>query len=380
MRFLLLLVLVTSACATQGTVIRESDYEPSVKLQEIIKQLQDADAEIDPSPHVAIPLTVNARVERWIEYFSTKDRARFRTFLERGSFYKAMVEQVLAKHGVPRDIFYLGMIESGYTPHAVSRQKAVGIWQFIRGTGVRYGLKVNRYLDERRDVILATEAAARYLSDLFMEFKSWYLAIAAYNAGEGRIRRAIEQEGGTRDFWDLIQKDALPRETVDYVPKFLAAVIIGRNAEKYGFNELNNKKLPDLTRKKVPPQTHLREIARQLNVPYEIVKALNPQLIKNRTPADIRTSKIWLPNGPVARIVLKRNLATRELSQENNREYGLEHAISRVANIHKVRRGETLSGIAKKYGIAVSRLRKINKLQTNRIFAGQRLTVVNVGT
>ncbi|RME45617.1 MAG: lytic transglycosylase domain-containing protein, partial [Deltaproteobacteria bacterium] len=170
-----------------------------------------------------IPLTFNRHVRRWIDLFQRGNyRKWMRRTLGRSTRYIPMMREILAHYGLPEDLVYLSMIESGYVPYAYSRAKAVGLWQFIKGTGRRYDLEVNGWHDERRDPVKATHAAARHLKDLYEEFGDWYLALAAYNAGAGKIRRAIERYG-TRDYWRLISRCCyLRRETKEYVPKFLA--------------------------------------------------------------------------------------------------------------------------------------------------------------
>ena len=186
-----------------------------------------------PKKH-QIPFEFNKRVAEWISYFSQKDRERFQRFLDRAEPYREAVENILEENGVPSDLYYLGMIESGFVVQAKSHAKAVGVWQFMRPTGKLYGLGVDAYVDERKDPIRATEAAAKLMRDLYREFHSWYLAMAAYNAGLGRIRGAVKR-GHSNDFWELVEKKVLPRETMDYVPKFLAARYIGENPDVFAF-------------------------------------------------------------------------------------------------------------------------------------------------
>ena len=181
-----------------------------------------------------LPLEINQEVERWIDFFTVKDRERFQRFLERGEKYKPQIMAALREQGVPPEIYYQAMIESGFATSATSRAKAVGIWQFMRETGRRYGLRVDSYVDERRDPLRSTVAAALYMKDLYNVFHSWYLAVAAYNAGEGRIMNTI-MRSKTRDFWEMARRKVLPNETMNYIPKFIAATMIGTDPQKYGF-------------------------------------------------------------------------------------------------------------------------------------------------
>lgn len=159
-----------------------------------------------------IPVELNQHVQVWIEYFTTRDKERFQRFLDRGQPYRDVVENTLEENDLPAELYYLAMIESGFRTNALSHAKAVGVWQFIPGTARRYGLRIDRHVDERRDPIRATEAAAKYLRDLYNVFGSWHLAMAAYNAGEIRVLRAVFK-GRTRNFWELIEAKTLPRVT-----------------------------------------------------------------------------------------------------------------------------------------------------------------------
>ncbi len=181
-----------------------------------------------------IPMDMNARVLSIVEMFQTQKREWFQEALDRGALYVPLFHRVLEEEGLPKDLIYLSMIESAFKPRAVSRAGARGLWQFITGTGKLYGLRQDYWVDDRFDPEKATRAAARHLKDLYDEFGDWYLAMAAYNAGPRRIERAI-QRSGNRDFWTLAQKRHLPRETRSYVPLILAATLIGKNPEAYGF-------------------------------------------------------------------------------------------------------------------------------------------------
>jgi LysM repeat protein len=183
-----------------------------------------------------IPLTINSRVEFWIDYFTGKGRGHFEKYLERSEYFIPYITPVLKQNGMPQDLVYLAMIESGFNNLARSHAKAVGPWQFISATGKRYGLMVNWWVDERRDVRKSTLAALEYLRDLYGMFQSWELAAAAYNAGEAKVARAI-QRFGTKDFWVISRHRFLRPETRDYVPKIIAAAIVAKNRTQFGFAE-----------------------------------------------------------------------------------------------------------------------------------------------
>jgi len=189
-------------------------------------------------PESDIPLTVNSKVEGFIDFFQTSGRSGFAKWLSRSERYLPMMKEVLRKNSLPEDLVYLAMIESGFSPRAYSRASAVGPWQFVAGTGKRYSLRIDEWIDERRDPLKSTIAAAMYLKDLYGLFNNdWYLAAAGYNAGENKILRAIDRYNST-DFWDIAEGSYLKRETKNYVPKLLAAAIIAKEPAKYGFADV----------------------------------------------------------------------------------------------------------------------------------------------
>jgi len=180
------------------------------------------------------PITLNSRVEFWVDYFTGKGRKHFEKYLARSEFFIPYIQPILVQNGLPEDLVYLAMIESGFNNHARSHAKAVGPWQFISATGKRYGLMVNWWVDERRDTRKSTFAAVEYLRELYSMFRSWELAAAAYNAGEAKIARAIRRYG-TKDFWSLTRHTFLRQETRDYVPKIIAAALVAKNRVQFGF-------------------------------------------------------------------------------------------------------------------------------------------------
>ncbi|MCM0606122.1 MAG: lytic transglycosylase domain-containing protein [Xanthomonadaceae bacterium] len=246
--------------------------------------------------------TIKTSVKKWVTFFTTKDRERFARFIERGARYKDLVSSILKAEGVPPEIFYLGVIESGYVTHAKSHASAVGIWQFIKGTGQRYGLRVNKYVDERRDPVRATRAAARYLRDLYGQFNSWELALAAYNCGEGRIASVIRR-AGTRDYWKLAHLGFLPEETQDYVPKFMAAVWIGQHPAQYGFQKTTKEEYPDLVGVEFPSFITLRSIAQVSRLGIESLELVNPHLSRGVIPPTSRSKYVlWVSEDQASKL------------------------------------------------------------------------------
>lgn len=318
-----------------------------------------------------IAVEMNEHVQSWINYFTKRDRERFQRFLNRGQLYKEVVENTLEENDLPTELYYLAMIESGFRTNAHSHAKAVGVWQFVAGTARRYGLRIDRNVDERRDPIRATEAAAKYLRDLYNVFGSWHLAMAAYNAGEIRVLRAIFK-GRTRNFWELIQAKILPSETANYVPKFLAVTLIGQNPEKYGFKiPKTATSYPSLEAVEVPSSLELSQLARVSGLDLSTLVRVNPHLNSTRVPPGRTAYEVWIP---VESVKTVRNLASK-LAQLVPRSH--RAVASRVSSsgtvLHIVKSGDTLNEIARKYKLSIGHLMRINNLKNSRILVGTRL-------
>ncbi len=208
--------------------------DDNIDIQLSKEEIDNFNTIFNNGPSYDIPLVMNSKVEHMIHYFQTTCHKTFALWLSRSGRYIPVMQQILKEYGLPQDLIYVALIESGFSPRAYSRSHASGIWQFISATGRRYGLKNNWWHDQRRDPILACHAAAKYFSDLYGEFNDWYLAMAAYNAGEGKIRRGLKRYK-SKDFWELSKYRYLKRETKQYVPKILAAMVIAKDPEKYGF-------------------------------------------------------------------------------------------------------------------------------------------------
>ncbi|MGB3399974.1 MAG: lytic transglycosylase domain-containing protein, partial [Candidatus Deferrimicrobiaceae bacterium] len=239
---------------------------------------------------------LTTRIDKFIRYFQNKGRDRFEIWLSRSGKYSDMMRGILAKYGMPGDLVYLALIESGFSPKAYSVARAAGPWQFMPGTGRRYGLRVDWWTDERRDYEKSTHAAASYLRDLYGMFDSWPLAAAAYNAGEGRIMRAVSRYK-TEDYAKLISYRYLPRETKDYVPKMLAALTIAKDPEKYGFGDVLYEDPLEFDKVSVPGGTDLTALGDIIGVPSETMKELNPELKRFCTPPNVEAYEIRLPSG-----------------------------------------------------------------------------------
>jgi membrane-bound lytic murein transglycosylase D len=306
------------------------------------------------------PAMRNRRIDFWIRYFTGPGRKHFGRSLYRMELYRPTIEPILEELNLPKDLIIVALIESGFNLKAKSRAKAVGPWQFIRGTAKIYGMRMNWWFDERHDIVASTYAAGNYLNDLYKIWNSWFLALAAYNCGEYRVARAIARQR-TENFWKL----DLPRQTERYVPKFLAAMYIAREPDKYGF------KIPVVVpikfdHVKVHDATDLKLIATSADVSVQAIKDLNPALLRWCTPPKAEIH-VKVPHGTGARC--ETALAAIPLEE-------------RVTwRQHRVRKGETLSHIARKYGTTASALKSLNGIQnSHRIREGWTLIVPMMGS
>jgi membrane-bound lytic murein transglycosylase D len=296
-----------------------------------------------------IPIVINDQVESFVAYFQTTHRKPFALWLQRSGRYIPMMKEVLKANGLPEDLVYMALIESGFNPKAYSRRRASGPWQFITRTGKRYGLEVDWWIDERRDPEKSTLAAARHLKDLYDQFSCWYLAAAGYNAGAGKISRAIERYR-TEDFWELTKHKYLKKETRHYVPKMIAAALIAKEPEKYGFNDIEYDEPIRYEKVEIPDATDLNVIARCCEVDYETIKALNPELKMWCTPPHRSDYQVKIPAG-------KREVFLKNFSQLSPSE--------RITfRQHQVRPGDTLYTIARRYGIKKEPIMELNGLKS----------------
>lgn len=243
-----------------------------------------------------IPISYNQHVQRWISYFQGPGRKWFRTWLERSHEVLPRMQSTFQSEGLPRDLTYMAMIESGFSPNAVSIAFAVGPWQFIKPTAERFGLKINWWLDERRDFDKSTKAAARYIRSIYDMFGSWYLVAAAYNTGENRVKRLIAKHR-TKNFWELVKRGAFVEETENYIPKLLAATLIAKAPSLYGFRDLNWVKLPNYDFFQIPGGTKLEDVANLLDVTPQHLRQLNPELLMGYVPPMVSGHRIRIPKG-----------------------------------------------------------------------------------
>lgn len=294
------------------------------------------------------PITINARVEGWIDYFTGRGRPHMERYLARSSRYIPVMRQTLKREGLPEDLVYLALIESGFNVRASSRARAVGPWQFIKATGKRYGLRVDAWIDERRDPIQSTEAAAHYLKDLYLMFESWYLAASAYNAGEYKILRAIEQLK-TNNYWRICETTWLRRETKDYIPKLIAAAIIAKNPDKYGFDDIDYQEPLQFDTITVDFPITLRQVAGIVKVSSEELQDLNPELLRNQVPPGIGAYELKIPPG--SRVLVERTLTALD-----------KRVVATSPSSYIVQPGDSLASIGRKYKVTVRELASANNL------------------
>lgn len=243
-----------------------------------------------------IPVVYNDATKKWINYFTGRGKKHYKRYAERAGRYAPVLSKILNDQGMPRDLIYLSMAESGFQNAARSWAKAVGPWQFMPFTGRRYGLEVDFYLDERRDPLKATVAASKYLTTLYGMFGSWELAMAGYNAGEGKIKRAIKRYR-TKNFWKIRRGRYLKAETKNYVPKIMALAIISKNLTKFGFDEIEFQRSLDFEEVDVPANVDLYKFAEVIDSDFDQVKKYNPEILRWQTPPHGTAYKLRVPVG-----------------------------------------------------------------------------------
>ncbi len=334
------------------------------KVEEGIPPYEVELAAIEPGkpPLPEIEIVDNSKVRKWIGYFCGKGRATFEKWVKRSGQYRMTTLKILKEEGMPLELVNLALIESGFNPNAYSRAHAVGMWQFIRSTARLYGMRVDWWVDERRDPVRSTRAASRYLRDLYTAFGDWELALAAYNTGQRGVERAMKRSRSD-DFWEL----RLPRETRDYVPKFMAACIIMRSPGAYDFDFEYDPPI-EFEEIKVAPKTSLAVIARCAGAGTEAIAAMNPHLIRECAPDGSSPYGVRIPRGTLE--ACRTNLAAVPEDERIAKSYANPYMK------HTVRRGESLSVIARKYGTSVSAIAQANGIKNyHRIRAGQLLTI-----
>lgn len=314
-----------------------------------------------------IPDTMNPSVQKWLDYFQGRGRKYMNLYLSRSSKYQDLIASLLKEADMPEDLIYIVFIESGFSGTARSRASAIGYWQFIKGTGLQYGLKINHYVDERRDPELSTIAAIKYFKSLYSLFGSWYLSFAAYNAGENKIKRII-MRNQTRDFWQLAYKHKLPVETTNYVPKFLAVRLIAKNPKKYGFTNITYEPQLEYTKIPIEKPVDLHLMAKHSGISRSTLRNLNPSVLGHYLPVfSDKQQYLKLPiqkEEAILRVALSKSYVSYKKLQIDSIRY------------HRVRRGETVSHIARRFGTTIHSIRNVNGLgRRYHIKAGQVLKI-----
>ncbi len=328
---------------------------PSEDVAQVDEVIDDT---VDVKPY-QIPMVLNDSVEDHLEYFKTRGHDIFQLWLDRSARYIPVMKEIFKEKNLPEDLVYVAMIESGFNPYAVSWARAVGPWQFMPATGKLYGLKIDWWIDERKDPIKSTQAAAEHLKDLHNLFGSWPLALASYNAGAGKVQRAVLRTR-SEDFWDLKASRYIRKETKNYVPKYMAATIIAKNPEAYGFtvSKYGPFKFDEVI---VEESTDLRLIARCADCTYEEIKELNPEVRRWVTPPQFSRYTLRIPAGKKGLFLANYAAVPPEQKIKWDR--------------HEVKRGETLASLAKQFNTTPEAIREINGLRKNRVTPGKHLLI-----
>lgn len=303
------------------------------------------------------PIDLNDKVATWVHLFTTSRRGFMEAALSRGTQYLPMIRQVFAEEGLPTDLAYLALIESAFKNEARSHAAAVGMWQFIRATGRSYGLDNNAWIDERQDPVASTRAAARYLKRMYDTRGDWYLAMAGYNCGPGKVDRAVAALG-TKNYWDISRSRFIPPDTRHYVPQILAAILIGRNPEKYGLNVTQMTPFA-YEQVEVDRMTSLRAIARFAETDPESLKALNPELLRGSTPPGRHVLKVPAGTGVTVARALSSMPSTQRLD----------------FTPYVVRKGDTLARVAARYKVTPEDLLDFNDLKASQFRKGLKILV-----
>ncbi|OQW37645.1 MAG: hypothetical protein A4E19_13305 [Nitrospira sp. SG-bin1] len=318
-----------------------------------------------------IPVVFDQAVQSHVHFFNTSIRNRFEQWLLRFNRYRPLIEDIFAEFDLPSDLVNLSLVESGFNPYAYSRAKATGPWQFMKGTGQLYGLRIDHYVDERRDPIKSTVAAARYLRDLYDLFGAWPLAMAAYNAGEGKVLRAL-QKAQAESFSEISRTKLIKRETKQYVPRIMAATIIAKNPDQYGFNQ-EPVPLHQFEEVIVTRPLHFRAISNVTGIPYAELRLLNPELRRDATPPSDMAYHLKVPVGTSAKVIeLIDRVPTYKFPPLRAE---IQHVKTPAARWYRVRVGDTLEKVSRRFNVPLKTLKTLNHLSSPSIKTGQFLMI-----
>jgi membrane-bound lytic murein transglycosylase D len=332
-----------------------------------------------------MPLHYNDKIHAFINYFTVRDREYTKMIMRRKNLYFPLFEKYLSKYGLPDELKYLSIIESGLNPRAVSRARAVGLWQFMSATGKYYGLSNNWYIDERMDPEKATDAACRYLRDLYSMFHDWELALAAYNTGPGNVKKAIRRSGYKDTFWEIYPQ--LPRETRAYVPQFVAMIYTMNYLDEHNFYS-DGEEMPVVADTlHVTNFINLETFASLTNTCIEDLHKLNPSILHGALPQSGKTYSIKIPLAAKQALAEGNRLAILDSASKVGRQQlelvAKNHAgdmQGRDKIVYKVKRGDVLGSIAIRHGVTVTQLKKWNNLRGTNINVGQRLAIYRKGS
>ncbi|MDR1810408.1 MAG: LysM peptidoglycan-binding domain-containing protein [Prevotella sp.] len=359
--------------------------------QEPCPQTENGDASCPDSVYInrlyAFPsemeLSYNPVVREYIERYTSRYRLSVQYMLGKGKYYFPMIEDIFGKYALPMELKYLTVIESALNPTAISRAGAAGLWQFMPSTGKMYDLEVNSLVDERFDPVKATEAAARHLKDLYETYEDWNLVIAAYNCGTGSVQKAMRRSGGLKDYWEIYP--FLPRETRGYVPAFIAATYVMNYYPQHNICPMESPYPVLVDTIMVHKMLHLQQISDILGLPIEEIRSLNPQYKKDIIPGEYKPYPLYLPAKSIAEFIDRQDTifaykAQAFLSHRKTVDIADGFASNgKITRTHKVKRGESLGAIARRYGVSVAHIKQLNNLRSNNIVAGK-LLVINRAT
>ena len=345
-----------SATSDRWTDLLEQDLDTAVGQPPERRRIQFSPQVID-----------HPKVRFFIQYYSSTVKSSFKEALARSGEYMPMIAKVLNQEGLPQELGYLALIESEFIVNTKSPNGAVGLWQMIASTARKYGLRIDSWVDERRDPVKSTRAAAAYLKDLHDYYGRWFLATAAYNAGPGNIDKALRQSKA-KDFWSIKATSQLSDETRDFVPKFVAISLIATHPHKYGFHEVRYNPPMDYEEVEVRGKMNLTALAKLSETALPVIRALNPALLRDSTPPGAKGYRIKLPADKAAIF----------LAQQKNNHQDHNPLRGRILT-HEVRKGETLFSIARFYGLTVRALMNFNGLTSSQLRIGQKLKIVLEG-
>jgi len=341
----------------------QTSHLPSISKKEALKIEKEVKEESKKIKY-GLPVVINDDVTKFIKVYTGKRKASLEMGIKRSGKYLSMILDILKKYGLPEELSVLPLLESNYKIKAVSRARAKGLWQFMRGTALLFGLRANWWIDERYNPEKATEAAAKLLRHLYKKYNDWYLALAAYDAGEGKVDRALRRVRGN-SFWDLQRTRHLKRETKNYIPAFIALVIITKDPERFN---IKVERDPPMSYKKVivPSPIDLKIAAKRLGISYYTLKQYNPELLRPITPYFLKKYELKLPVSiPDEKVFSLKSLPIKK----------------RIRWIeHRIRKGESLYYIARKYSVSVKSIKSYNNLRSNLIRPGRILLIPAPGS